>query len=222
MSIAQFLLTSVITLSSLIITFRIKTRTNLAIGILILQLAILQLFNISIASATMLRELILSFTAYCFAVLFLVFRESVSRETLFEIKSLEISKTTPARVGILVNCILIGVVFVFSVATSLSVSEIPKISQLVLNNKRQRQQEIAFNPMILPSHPVHIAVKKFYLNKKFKNSDPNEFSRIEQQSEYKRIKLKENLEKKIFLRRSSEIFLICTFVILALLVFIPF
>jgi Na+/H+ antiporter NhaD/arsenite permease-like protein len=50
---------------------------------------------------------------------------------------------------------------------------IAQISEDVRERKMVKQEEVVKNPMILPSHAVHIAVKKFYLGKKFEEEcDP--------------------------------------------------
>ncbi len=74
--------------------------------------------------------------------------------------------------------------------------------------KFSKQNEIMENPMILPSHPVHIAVKSFYLGKKFEEEWSDKSYANLEINERKRARLKDKLSDNFLLKRSSDVILI--------------
>ncbi len=74
--------------------------------------------------------------------------------------------------------------------------------------KFSKQSEIMENPMILPSHPVHIAVKSFYLGKKFEEEWSDKSYANLEINERKRARLKDKLSDNFLLKRSSDVILI--------------
>ena len=62
--------------------------------------------------------------------------------------------------------------------------------------------------MILPSHPVHIAVKSFYLGKKFEEEWSDKSYANLEINERKRARLKDKLSDNFLLKRSSDVILI--------------
>ena len=71
--------------------------------------------------------------------------------------------------------------------------------------------------MILPSYAVHIAVKKFYLGKKFEDDwSDKTYAEIEL-NEKKRARLKDKLSDNFLLKRSSDVILIIVAVSTSLL-----
>lgn len=106
----------------------------------------------------------------------------------------------------------------FSASVLLVVSNVPEIGKIILDKKIIRQKELEVNPMILPSHPVHIAVKKFYLGKKFNDSYCDSTSLALEKNEIRKLKLKDQLSKNFIFKRSSDIILIIVASISALLI----
>jgi hypothetical protein len=94
---------------------------------------------------------------------------------------------------------------------------IAQISEDVRERKMVKQEEVVKNPMILPSHAVHIAVKKFYLGKKFEEEWSDKTYAELEMNERKRARLKDKLSDNFLLKRSSDVILIIVAVSTSLL-----
>jgi hypothetical protein len=94
----------------------------------------------------------------------------------------------------------------------------PEISSIIQQKRLDRKNELIVNPLILPSHPVHIAVKKFYLGKKFNDNNSDSVAIAIEKNEKKRAKLKEKLADNVILKRTSDIILIIVASLTALLI----
>lgn len=93
-------------------------------------------------------------------------------------------------------------------ALFLITKDLPEISKIVTDKQLASQNEIMLNPMILPSHPVHIAVKKFYLGKKFEEEWSDKTYVALEMNDRKRARLKDKLSDNFLLKRSSDVILI--------------
>jgi hypothetical protein len=94
----------------------------------------------------------------------------------------------------------------------------PEISSIIQQKKIDRKNELTVNPLILPSHPAHIAVKKFYLGKKFNDNNSDNVAIALEKNERKRAKLKDKLLDNVILKRTSDIILIIVASLTALLI----
>jgi len=113
---------------------------------------------------------------------------------------------------------LFFLIFGTILAVILIAIKIPDVNKIISQKKINRDNEMVINPLILPSHPVHIAVKKFYLGKKFDDNFSDSISVALEKNEKKRAKLKDKLQDNIFLKSSSNIILIIVASLTALLI----
>jgi len=210
MNIINFFTIIIFSLICLAILFFIKTRTNRIIALISSHLAIILLFDIYLNSFTNFKEIVLVITIYSMTVLFLI---SDNKSFYLELKEIpEISNFFKLKLplyllifGTILSVILIAI-------------KIPEVNKIISQKKINRDNEMAINPLILPSHPVHIAVKKFYLGKKFDDNLSDSISVALEKNEKKRAKLKDKLQDNIFLKSSSNIILIIVASLTALLI----
>jgi len=210
MNIINFFTIIIFSLICLAILFFIKTRTNRIIALISSHLAIILLFDIYLNSFTNFKEIVLVITIYSMTVLFLI---SDNKSFYLELKEIpEISNFFKLKLplyllifGTILSVILIAI-------------KIPEVNKIISQKKINRDNEMAINPLILPSHPVHIAVKKFYLGKKFDDNISDSISVALEKNEKKRAKLKDKLQDNIFLKSSSNIILIIVASLTALLI----
>jgi hypothetical protein len=125
-----------------------------------------------------MKEVVLALIAYSMVVLFLI---SHHNQILSEDLQNRKNKSWITNF-LIVPAIVLGVTLAFS-ALFIITKNVPKISKAVLDKKLEKQTEIMLNPMILPSHPVHIAVKKFYLGKKTKDDGSQWLDKVQVRSE---------------------------------------
>jgi hypothetical protein len=95
-----------------------------------------------------------------------------------------------------------------SISIILIATTLPSINKIINQKKSDRSLELKINPLILPSHPVHIAVKKFYLGRKFNDISNDNVSIALEKNQQKRARLKDYLSQNIFLKRTTDIILI--------------
>ncbi len=101
----------------------------------------------------------------------------------------------------------LGVLMIF-LAMFLIAKNLAPISYLIQEKKINLQNEIVINPMILPSHPAHIVVKKFYLGKNSDLEKSDEVTVELEVNERKIARLKDSLLDNFLLKRSSDMILI--------------
>lgn len=118
----------------------------------------------------------------------------------------EVSKFKFSRF-LVVPLVFILVAAIFIAAFSIT-KNLPKISKIIVDRQVKKEEEVLQNPMILPSHPVHIAVKKFYLGKKFEDSWSDKTYVELEMNDRKRERLKDRLSDNFLLKRSSDVILI--------------
>lgn len=231
MTFAQLILFLLFAILNLLILFKIKARTDLIIAIITSHLIVILLFNITFNSLVALQEMVLAVGMYSISILFLISGNYSQHGRFFPQKTSSqvnkskglaanqqnSSKNLSGNFSTTIAAALLCFVLAAAVAIILVIHEVPQINSLITEKRTKRQQDAAVNPMILPSHPVHIAVKKFYLGKKFNDNYDENTANILETSELKRIKLKDSLPKSFLLKRSSEILLIIIFLISGLL-----
>jgi hypothetical protein len=98
------------------------------------------------------------------------------------------NKANESRTSLFMVPIISAGVLVIFCAVFLIAKNIPDISKVIQEKEAEKQNEIVKNPMILPSYAVHIAVKKFYLGKKFEDDCSDKT--------YAEIELNENFRTK--------------------------
>ena len=210
MNIINFLIIIIFSLICLAILFFIKTRTNRIIALISSHLAIILIFDIYLSSFNNFKEIVLVITIYSMTVLFLIsdnksfytdLKENLEKTNFFKLKF---------PLVLLIFCTILAVILI--------AVKIPEVNKIISQKKINRDNEMVINPLILPSHPVHIAVKKFYLGKKFDDNYSDSISVALEKNEKKRAKLKDKLQDNIFLKSSSNIILIIVASITALLI----
>jgi len=210
MNIIIFFIIIIFSLICLAILFFIKTRTNRIIALISSHLAIILLFDIYLNSFNNFKEIVLVITIYSMTVLFLI-----SDNKSFYVESKEAIETNNFfKLKLPFLLLIFGTIL----AVILIAIKIPDINKIISQKKINRDNEMVINPLILPSHPVHIAVKKFYLGKKFDDNFSDSISVALEKNEKKRAKLKDKLQDNIFLKSSSNIILIIVASLTALLI----
>ncbi|MBP7710103.1 MAG: hypothetical protein KA100_03440 [Rickettsiales bacterium] len=200
---AKFLTLLAFIAINFLILFTIKTRTTIVTSLIISHLAAVLFFSISISNYNSFKEIVLALIIFSMVILFLV-----SNYNPIYLAAPETSKTKRSRLWIFfipAVCVIVVTVFValFSIAKSL-----PQISKIITDEQTTKQNEILQNPMLLPSHPVHIAVKKFYLGKKFEDGWSDKTYVELEMNDRKRARLKDKLSDNFLLKRSSDVILI--------------
>ena len=204
---------------NLIILFKLKAKNDLIISTITSHLLIILIFNITLKSIELMQELVVAIVIFSISTLFLISQKQPQhKESISKTKMGHDSNQSPIKrlLQKLPTPILASLIcFVIASATILIlvIHELPEINKIVAEKKIQRQKDSSINPMILPSHPVHIAVKKFYLGKKFDEKNANYVNSGSTRNQLKIIKLKDDLQKHFLLRRSSEILLAIIFII---------
>ncbi|MFZ9181577.1 MAG: hypothetical protein ACO201_06915 [Rickettsiales bacterium] len=210
MNIINFFIIIIFSLICLAILFFIKTRTNRIIALISSHLAIILMFDIYLNSFNNFKEIVLVITIYSMTVLFLI---SDNKSFYIDLKE-NLEKTNFFKLKFPLFLLIFGTIL----AVILIAIKIPEVNKIISQKKINRDNEMVINPLILPSHPVHIAVKKFYLGKKFDNNYSDSISVALEKNERKRAKLKDKLQDNIFLKSSSNIILIIVASITALLI----
>lgn len=203
---AKILAALVFVIISLLIIFSIKSRTTAVITLIIAHLVLVLFLSLSISNYNSFKELVLGLVAYSMVLLFLI----SNHNPIFFYDTKHAPKQHSKWSAIYVPLVTFAILIVF-VAIFLVVQNVPQISQSIAEKKMEKQNEVLLNPMILPSHPVHVAVRKFYLGKKME-SDGNEWvDKVQLKSEInerKQARLKDKLADNFLLKRSSDVILI--------------
>jgi D-alanyl-lipoteichoic acid acyltransferase DltB (MBOAT superfamily) len=203
---AKILAALVFVIISLLIIFSIKSRTTAVITLIIAHLVLVLFFSLSISNYNSFKELVLGLVAYSMVLLFLISNHNPIFSYDAKHSPKQHSKWSAIYVPLVTFAILIVVVAIFLV-----VQNVPRISQSISDKKIEKQNEALLNPMILPSHPVHVAVRKFYLGKKMESDGNAWVDKVQLQSEInerKQARLKDKLADNFLLKRSSDVILI--------------
>ncbi len=203
MQIGNFITIIIFSVISLAILFFIKTRTTRVIALISSHLAIIFLFDNYLKSYSSFKEIIVLVSIYSMVILFLI---SNNKSFLIDLSD---EKFTPSTQNFFkfhfpIAVMIIGV----SISIILIATTLPSINKIINQKKTDRSLELKINPLILPSHPVHIAVKKFYLGRKFNDISNDNVSVALEKNQQKRARLKDYLSQNIFLKRTTDIILI--------------
>ncbi len=93
------------------------------------------------------------------------------------------------------------------------------IAENILDKKISRQEEVMRNPMIVVTHPVHVAIREFYLGKKPLDDWNDKISNQIEINERKMARLKDKLSDNFLLKRSSDVILIIVAITTSMLLF---
>lgn len=199
----KIIVTLVFCIVSLAIIFVVKNRTTIIAATIISHLFALLLVAMSIVNYGNFKEISISLIAYSMALLFVVSSHEFP----------EIDVADEKRNWRLMTrrfSLFCGGLMIFLIVFSM-VKKVPEISSKVAEKKLERQNEIMMNPMILPSHPVHLTIRKFYLGKKFEHNSDDWSDKIQAKSELnekRQARLKTKLASNFLLKRSSDVILI--------------
>lgn len=192
-----------------LIIFKVKTRTTTITSLIISHLILVLFFAFSIANYNSFKEIVLALVAYSMVILFLVSNYNPIFSNNSDQYQAPLIKDW--RFRIIVSTAAVFLLIVIFLSIFVMVKNISKVSAFVNDDKLEKQAEIIANPMILPSHPVHNTVKKFYLEKNFAKNDNawyNKKSSEELINEKKQARLKDQLSDNFLLKRSSDVILI--------------
>lgn len=213
MSFGNFFTILIFVVISLAILFFIKTRTTRVIALISSHLTIILLFNIYLEYFINFKEIVLVISIYSMVILFLI---SNNKSFLIDLRDEE---SAPTKKNLIKFHGPIGITILGTTICILLIAiSMPEISSIIQQKKIDRKNELSVNPLILPSHPVHIAVKKFYLGKKFNDNNSDNVAIALEKNERKRAKLKDKLSDNIILKRTSDIILIIVASLTALLI----
>lgn len=186
-----------------LILFAVKTRTTTVTSLIIAHLVAVLFFSLSISNYNSFKEIVLALIVYSMVILFLI-----SNYNPIYLVNKEEVKTKHSKISLLIFS-LMGLAFVsVFLGLFLITKNIPEITEIVYDKKSTKQVEVIKNPMILPSHPAHIAVKKFYLGKKFEDNWSDKADNDLEMNEKKKARLKDKLSDNFLLKRSSDVILI--------------
>lgn len=194
---------------SFLIIFLVQTRTTTVTSLIIAHLVLVLFLSLSIPNYNNFKEIVLALVAYSMVILFLI-----SNYNPIFISDLAPHKTTRVWQNFTKIAIVAVSVMVIFFVLFVMVKNIMEISVAVRDKKFEKQNEVMANPMILPSHAVHIAVKKFYLGKKFANEELEEDGLVDQVqiayeiNQAKKARLKDKLSDNFLLKRSSDVILV--------------
>lgn len=194
------------------IIFAVRTRTTTITSIIITHLVMVLFFSLSISNYNSFKEIVLALIAYSMVILFLISNYNITGSD-----SVALNKVRP-RWSILVFSSAMILVSTIFLALLFVTANVTKIAESVRDRKISKQAEVMQNPMILPSHPVHIAVKTYYLGKKFEDDWSDKISASLEINERKRARLKDRLSDNFLLKRSSDMILVIVAVSTALLI----
>lgn len=212
----KILVALVFVLINFFIVFAVRSRTTAVTSLIVAHLIAVLFLSLSIANYNSFKEIVLALVAYSMVLLFLI----SNHNPIFFQSAERLPELTKGKLRWLKFSTLFFLVITVFVALFLVVKNVMTISKSIADKKLELQAEVMMNPMILPSHPVHVAVRKFYLGKKME-SDGNEWAdKVQLQSEInekKQARLKDKLADNFLLKRSSDVILIIVAVSTSLL-----
>jgi len=202
----KILVSLVFVVISFLIIFTIRTRTTAVTTLIIAHLVLVLFLSLSISNYNSFKELVLALVAYSMVLLFLI----SNHNPIFFYDSKKLQKPRSRWSLLFIPLIVLAILLIFS-ALFIVTKNVQIISQAISEKKIEKQNEVLLNPMILPSHPVHIAVRKFYLGKKMESDGNDWVDKVQVQSEIndrKQARLKDKLADNFLLKRSSDVILI--------------
>lgn len=197
---------------NLLILFVVKTRTTAITSLIISHLIAVLFFSLSIANYNSFKEIVLALIVYSMVILFLISNYNPTEKKGAKSRAIKNYFASSFFISVIFFTVLTIFLSLFFIAKNVA-----QIADAVQNKKFNKQNEIMQNPMILPSHPVHIAVKKFYLGKKFEEEWSDKTYAELEMNERKRARLKDKLSDNFLLKRSSDVILIIVAVSTSLL-----
>ena len=188
---------------NLLIVGTVKTRTTIVTSLILAHLMAVLFFSLSISNYNSFKEIVLALIVYSMVILFLI--SNYNPIYLVGDEMIKINGWRQKAVVFSSVAIIFAVVFL---AIFLVVKKMDGVSEIVNQKMIAKQEKIFAKPMLLPSHPVHIAVKKFYFGKKFDDQWIGNASGENEVSQRKKAQLKDKLSDNFLLKRSSDVILL--------------
>lgn len=162
-SVPEILLVSTILVLNFLLLFFFKTRTVIIIAMIFSHLAATLLYNIIIANFSILRTLTVATVVYSITTFGLIANSNQFHNIHDEKINFNNYKsfTTIILAFFLALTVILGSFYL--------IKNINITSFLIKKQQMTRESEVNKNPLIFPGHPVHINVKKYYLEKNFDN-----------------------------------------------------
>ena len=210
---AKFLTLIPFIVINFLIIFIIKTRTTIVTALIISHLIIVLFFSMSISNYNSYKEIVLALIIYSMVILFLVSNyNSINLNQNQPSKKKDLRKILIFPPVVFPSVVFLPVVFLIVASVFFAIFSLTKniseISKIIAEEKNLKQENVLKNPMILYNHGVHIAVKKFYLGKKFEDEWSNKTYADLEINERKKARLKDKLSDNFLLKRSSDVILI--------------
>lgn len=200
---AKFFTLLIFVTINFLILFAVKTRTTTVTSLIIAHLVAVLFFSISISNYNSFKEITLALIVYSMVILFLISNYNPIYSLEGEGRKIKYSF---ARLPFF---LAIGFVFFISFSSIFLIAKnTGEISEFLRDKKFTKANEVMSNPMVLPSHPAHIAVKTFYLGQKFEDDWSDKVYAELEMNDKKRARLKDKLSDNFLLKRSSDVILI--------------
>jgi len=212
MTIAQFSTLLIFIITNFSILFLVRTRTTTITSLIIAHLITVLFFSLSIPNYNLFKEIVLTLIIYSMVILFLISNYNPIYSNAENSSKFKFSRQKLT----LFSSVFLALSTIFFLLFFLTKNLSP-IANSVHDKKFIKQNEALSNPMILPSHPVHIAVKKFYLDKDFEDNWSDKTYVALEVNERKRARLKDKLSDNFLFKRSSDVILLIVAVSTSLL-----
>ncbi len=203
---AKIIVALVFVVLSFVAIFLVKTRTTTVTTLIIAHLVLILFLSLSIASYQSFKEIVLALVAYSMVLLYLI---SNNNQIFSDAEKFSLNFRNKEFV---LKFLVIAVpTLMLSTGLFVIAKNVPEIAKKISDRRGDRENEIIMNPMLLPSHPVHIAVRKFYLGKKMTTDGDEWVDKVQARAEVnerKQARLKDKLADNFLLKRSSDVILI--------------
>lgn len=213
---AKLLTVTIFIIINFLIIILVKTRTTTVTSLIIAHLILVLFLSLSISNYNSFKEIVLSLVAYSMVILFLI-----SNYNPIFLEEIDVIEEKYSRF-FTISSLLVAAFVIFFLLFGM-IKNTAEIAQAVQDKKFEKQNEIMSNPMILPSHAVHIAVKKFYLGKSFINEEMRSDELLDKAqivfeiNQTKKARLKDKLSDNFLLKRSSDVIVIIVAIITSIL-----
>lgn len=200
---------------NLLILFAVRTRTSIVITLLISQLVAILFFSQILLNFNSFKEVILAVVIYVMVILGVATSDTASRIiNVSEQNNLSLKSQNNKLFFVLVAS---GCLIIFT-AVFMLIIKLPMVHHQIKEKKFNQQKELILNPIILPSHPVHKHIKKYYFHQNFFQNNDQQIANFNEEQEIKKAQMKDQLVDNFVLKRSSDVIIIFAgFVVLALI-----
>jgi len=209
----ELLLIFITLVLNFLLLFFLKTRTTIIITLIFSHLAMILLYGIIIVNFPILRTLTIATIVYSITTFILI----ANSNHLYKIHDDKINFKNYKSSTIIILAIFMVSAIVLS--SFYLIKNINITSFLVKKQQTTREGEVSKNPLIFPGHPVHINVKKYYLEKNFDNMSNFRQDKDEngKEKELHSEDNKEKLRNNPLIKSLSDIIIVIIGIMIALL-----